>query len=110
MNGFIRTLLRAEQGKPVSVYPYDFNTSGFARVDEVRFLIEDQSEWDYAFSSADLERNNLSAAGRFGFGPNFTPEEIALRDVLIDLKAGSHIMTYAWGMYRDIINSESKTH
>lgn len=102
-------------GKPKSIskppiYPYEFVTSGFGRVDEIRFLIEDQSLWDYCHDTETLTENNLQAAQRYGFAPSFTDEESALCEVLYFLKAGPHIMTYAWGLYADIIKSETNSH
>lgn len=110
MLDFIKTFINPGPEQGVQLYPYDFSTSGFARVDEVRFLIEDQSEWDYTYDTAHQEPQNLKAAARFGYGPTFTGEEIALCRVLAKLNAGAHIMTYAWGLYDDLIKSEMKCH
>lgn len=110
MLGLGRVFNRSHEMNKANLYPYEFVTSGFARVDETRFLIEDQSEWDYCHDAAAKKANNLQAAQKFGFGPNFSPEEAALRRVLFKLNAGPHIMTYAWGLYSDIMKSENKSH
>lgn len=106
----IKTLIRTEPTQMMPIYPYEFNTSGFARVDKVRFIIENQSDWDYAYHASVLAKNNLSAAAYFGFGPNFTVEETALSHMLCAVNAGPHIMTYAWGMYDDLLKSETSSH
>jgi len=93
-----------------NLYPYEFVTSGFTPVDATRFLIEDQPEWDYCYDAAARKTNNLHAARKFGFGPDFSLEEAALCQILSKLNAGPLIMTYAWGMYFDIIKSETKSH
>lgn len=85
------------------VFSYDFPSSGFDRVDRVRFSIEDQSEWDYSPDKESLVRNIGTAAARFGFGPNFSDEESALCLILAKTNAGPLIMTYAWGLYADML-------
>lgn len=92
------------------LYPYEFPTSGFAHVDTTRFLIEDQSMWDYCHVTETLMQNNFSAARLFGHGPYFNPEEAALSKLLLTLKAGPQIMTYAWGRYSDLVKTETQSH
>lgn len=106
----IKTFIKPDRSNAVPIYPYDFNTSGFAHVDKVRSIVEDQSDWDYAFDDKELDANNISAAALFGFGASFSAQEKSLGDMLVKLNAGPHIMTYAWGMYKDIIKLETKSH
>mgnify|MGYP000642754464 CR=1 FL=1 len=110
MLGFIKTLKKTSPPYGMPIYPYEFNTSGFAHVDKVRSIIEDQPDWDFTFSDAVLIENNIAAAAYFGFGPCFTAEETALGQMLVRLTAGPHIMMYAWGIYDDFIKLESKSH
>lgn len=87
-------------------FTYDFPSSGFPRVDRVRFLIEDQPEWDYSVGQKDLVENIGRAASRFGFGPSLSEEESSLCLMLARLNAGPLIMTYAWGLYADMLVQE----
>lgn len=88
--------------RPVTIYPYEFPTSGYANIDQVRSLIEDQTEWDYCFDAELASQNNENAAAMFGYIPPFTTEQTALGELLKELNTGLHIMTYAWGLYADI--------
>lgn len=96
----------SNQNETDSDFTFDFSSSGFDRVDRVRFHIEDQPEWDYSPSQKSLVENIGRAASRFGFGPHFTPEERALCLVLARSNAGPLIMTYAWGLYADMLRQE----
>ena len=110
MLGLLKTLGKANQTSLTPLYPYEFPTSGFSRVDATRFLIEDQSMWDYCHETESLIQNNFKAARLFGHGPYFKAEEAALSQVLLDLKAGPQIMTYAWGCYSDLVKSKTQSH
>jgi hypothetical protein len=110
MLGIIKIFEKLKPTNLMPPYPYEFPTSGFARVDEIRFLIQGQSDWDYCYDTDNLIDNNLEAAKRFGFEPNLGLEEVALSDMIKKLKAGPHIMTYAWGLYADIIKSRASSH
>ena len=107
---WIEGLQKSYSSHELALYPYEFVTSGFSRIDETRFLIEDQSEWDFCYDIRDLIANNAAAAKRFGFRPGFGPEKAVLSRLLIKLKAGPQIMTYAWGIYSDLIKSDTKLH
>ncbi len=89
-------------------FQYDFATSGYERIDRVRFLIEDQPEWDYCHDKMRAVEHIKSAADRFGFGPHFCDEQRALCRLLSHLNAGPSITTYAWGLYRDLTEDVSE--
>lgn len=110
MLDLIKVIRKSDPSHQISLYPYDFVTSGFSRVDETRFLIEDQSEWDFCYETKDLIANNAAAAKRFGLRAGFSPEKAMLSRMLIKLQAGPQIMTYAWGLYSDMIKSENNLH
>lgn len=110
MLALMRSLTKTKVPQVGGSYSYDFATSGFDRVNHIRFLIEGQKEWDQCYCRHMLKFNTLKSAGRFGFGPGFTEEELALGEMLMKLNAGPHIMTYAWGLYADVIKSETKSH
>jgi len=102
---FLKAILteKLNEGEAEDTFSYDFPSSGFDRVDRVRFFIEDQSEWDYSANREALVRNIGVAAARFGFGPDFSDEERALCLILAKANAGRLIMTYAWGLYADML-------
>lgn len=110
MLGLIKALGKENSTPIAPLYPYDFPTSGFSRVDETRFLIEDQSMWDHCHVTETLMQNNFAAARLFGHGPYFNSEEAALGKLLLSLKAGPQIMTYAWGRYSDLVKSGAKSY
>lgn len=110
MLALMKSLAKTQAPLVLNAYRYDFVTSGFDRVNRVRFLIEGQKEWDYCYSRNMQKLNNFKSAEQFGYGPRFTEEEAALGQMLIKLNAGPHIMTYAWGLYADVIKSETKSH
>lgn len=110
MLGFIRSRKKTPSMPSAHIYPYDFPTTGYRRIDDVRFQIEDQSEWDITLDIKVACIANLEAAALFGFGPVFSPEQNALFDLLLKLQAGPHIMTYAWGVYADLLKTASASH
>lgn len=86
----------------MSVYAYDFQTCGFATIDNVRAIVESQRDWDRSDSIETARVNNAAAAKRFGFKGFMTEEQKALAKFLVDQKAGLHISTFAWGTYADL--------
>lgn len=102
MLGLLKTRIETGPHEGPPLYPYNFSTSGFVRVDKVRFLIEGQSEWDYSYDRKALVLHNSNAAARYGYGYKFTDEQVALGQMLSMMNAGPHIMTYAWGLYDSI--------
>lgn len=105
MLGLFKTFDGGATSKKSPSFPYDFATSGFERIDHVRFMIEDQPEWDYCFEKKAAIESIGRAAKRFGFGPNFGEEERVLCRLLYQLNAGPSIATYAWGLYHDLMTS-----
>ena len=86
-------------GVDFMVYPYLFQTCGFANIDAIRAELESQREWDRAESVEDSDQIQRIAALRYGFKAPFSPEQTALAHFLTRAKAGPHISTYAWGLY-----------
>ena len=86
----------------MSMYAYDFQTSGFEAIDKVRAVVESQNEWDRSDSLKEARANSAAAAKRFGYTGLMNAEQKALREFLINSKAGLHIATYAWGIYTDM--------
>lgn len=86
----------------MSMYPYDFQTCGFAIVDDVRAIVESQRDWDFAQSAKDARANCIAAAKRFGINKIVGAELKALSKYLVECRAGLNIATYAWGTYADI--------
>ncbi len=105
MLALIMNIVKPTPLPPAMLYPYEFPTSGFSRVDEVRFLIEDQSDWDFYYDAAESAAGCASAASHFGFSWPYSQEENALCSMLSKLHAGPHIITYAWGLYADLIKT-----
>ena len=94
----------------MSAYAYDFQTCGFAIIDDVRAIVESQHDWDHSNSIRDAQANNETAAKRFGYDRLTSDEQKALAKFLVDSKAGLHIATYAWGTYADLLsNGTSKS-
>ncbi|NNC36415.1 MAG: hypothetical protein HKO02_03080 [Hyphomonadaceae bacterium] len=91
----------------MSMYAYDFQTCGFAIIDDVRAIIESQPEWDFSNSIKAAEANCVVAAKRFGYTRLTSDEHHALVDFLVAKKAGLHIATYAWGTYADLKAKQS---
>lgn len=82
-------------------YSYDFQTCGFAIIDDVRATVESQRDWDFSKSAKDARANCIAAAKRFGISKLMDAELKALAQYLITSRAGLHIATYAWGTYAD---------
>lgn len=80
-------------------YPYLFQTSGFARIDDIRAELESQAEWDFAPNQMASNDIQVRAANRFGFYVPFSPEQRALASYLLKRQAGEMISVYAWGLF-----------
>lgn len=87
-------------------YPYEFPTSGFARVDKIRHWLEDQPDWDYAKSETESSQYQDAAMELFHFPIGETDaEHIALNQYLSAAKAGRLMTIYAWGLYADLMSA-----
>lgn len=87
-------------------YPYLFQTSGFAVIDKIRAELESQREWDFVKDTDQATSTIETAAARFGFSLPFTDEQSKLSSYLKSKLAGTHMCTYAWGLYAEFLGKE----